>query len=128
MAGIEAMGLQMHVADPTNRLWTLNTPRVPEGVDDGKVRKYLLEERGMEIAGGFGPLAGKAFRIGLMGYGSQPENMALLLEALEAALKQGNDGFKTGPANEHGSKPEAHWRVLHYGSNRRASSKGTGGI
>ncbi len=75
VAGIEAMGLQMHVADPANRLWTLNTPRVPEGIDDAKVRKYLLEERGMEIAGGFGPLAGKVFRIGLMGYGSQPENV-----------------------------------------------------
>jgi alanine-glyoxylate transaminase / serine-glyoxylate transaminase / serine-pyruvate transaminase len=93
VAGIEAMGLQMHVADPANRLWTLNTPRVPEGIDDAKVRKYLLEERGMEIAGGFGPLAGKVFRIGLMGYGSQPENVTMVLEALGEALKQ--QGFGT---------------------------------
>jgi alanine-glyoxylate transaminase/serine-glyoxylate transaminase/serine-pyruvate transaminase len=87
VAGIEAMGLTMHVADPANRLWTLNTPRIPEGIDDGKVRQYLLEHRGIEIAGGFGPLAGKVFRIGLMGYGSTAENVLFLLEALEAALK-----------------------------------------
>src|ERR1043165_4475138 len=75
-------------AAPRDRLWTLNTPRVPAGIDDGKVRQYLLEERGMEIAGGFGPLAGKVFRIGLMGYGSTAENVLLVLEALEGALKQ----------------------------------------
>jgi alanine-glyoxylate transaminase/serine-glyoxylate transaminase/serine-pyruvate transaminase len=82
------MGLRMHVANAADRLWTLNTPRVPDGIDDAKVRKYLLEERGMEIAGGFGPLAGKVFRIGLMGYGSQAENVSLVLEALGEALKQ----------------------------------------
>jgi alanine-glyoxylate transaminase/serine-glyoxylate transaminase/serine-pyruvate transaminase len=87
VAGIEAMGLSMLVGDPANRLWTLNTPRVPEGVDDAKVRQYLLEQRGIEIAGGFGPLAGKVFRIGTMGYGSTAENVALILEAFESALK-----------------------------------------
>jgi alanine-glyoxylate transaminase/serine-glyoxylate transaminase/serine-pyruvate transaminase len=87
VAGVEAMGLSMQVADPANRLWTLNTPRVPEGVDDAKVRNYLLEQRNIEIAGGFGPLAGKVFRIGLMGYGSTSENVLFILEALEAALK-----------------------------------------
>jgi alanine-glyoxylate transaminase/serine-glyoxylate transaminase/serine-pyruvate transaminase len=91
VAGIEALGLEMHVAEG-HRLWTLNTPRVPEGVDDAKVRQYLLDERGIEIAGGFGPLAGKIFRIGLMGYGSTAENVLLVLEALEAALKA--QGFK----------------------------------
>jgi len=92
VAGIEAMGLEMHVANSADRLWTLNTPRVPQGVDDGKVRQYLLEERGIEIAGGFGPLAGKVFRIGLMGYGSTAENVLLVLEALEDALQQ--QGYK----------------------------------
>ena len=87
VAGIEAMGLTMHVKDPANRLWTLNTPRVPDGVDDAKVRQYLLEQRGIEIAGGFGPLAGKVFRIGLMGYGSTAENCQLILEAFGEALK-----------------------------------------
>ena len=87
VAGVEAMGLQMHVQDPAQRLWTLNTPRVPQGVDDAKVRQYLLQERGIEIAGGFGPLAGKVFRIGTMGYGSSAENVLLILEALEAAMR-----------------------------------------
>ncbi|HLH15959.1 MAG TPA: alanine--glyoxylate aminotransferase family protein [Bryobacteraceae bacterium] len=88
VAGIEAMGLSMYVADPARRLWTLNTPRVPEGVDDAKVREWLLEDRGIEISGGFGPLAGKVFRIGLMGHGSTGENVFLILEALAAALRQ----------------------------------------
>jgi len=87
VAGIEAMGLGMHVQNPAGRLWTLNTPRVPEGVDDAKVRAWLLEKRGIEIAGGFGPLAGKVFRIGLMGHGSTEDNVALILEALADALK-----------------------------------------
>ncbi len=88
VAGIEAMGLEMHVKNPADRLWTLNTPRVPVGVDDARVRAWLLEQYGMEIAGGFGPLAGKVFRIGTMGYGSTPENVMLILESLQAALKQ----------------------------------------
>jgi alanine-glyoxylate transaminase / serine-glyoxylate transaminase / serine-pyruvate transaminase len=92
VAGIEAMGLGMHVANPADRLWTLNTPRVPQGVDDAKVRQYLLDERGIEIAGGFGPLAGKVFRIGLMGYGSTAENVLFILEALEAGLRHA--GYK----------------------------------
>src|SRR4029079_5469653 len=87
VAGIEAMGLRMHVAGPANRPRTLNPPRVPDGVDDAKVRQWLLAERGMEIAGGFGPLAGKVFRIGLMGYGSTAENVLFILEALEEALR-----------------------------------------
>jgi alanine-glyoxylate transaminase/serine-glyoxylate transaminase/serine-pyruvate transaminase len=84
--GIEAMGLEMHVA-PGHRLWTLNTPKVPAAVDDAKVRTWLLENRNMEIAGGFGPLAGKVFRIGTMGYGSTTENVQLILESLAEALK-----------------------------------------
>ena len=86
--GIEAMGLSMHVANPADRLWTLNTPRVPDGVDDAKVRGWLLEKRGIEIAGGFGPLAGKVFRIGLMGYGSTSDNVSFILEALGEAIRQ----------------------------------------
>ncbi len=92
VAGIEAMGLEMHVRQPSDRLWTLNTPRVPAGVDDAQVRQFLLSRRNMEIAGGFGPLAGKVFRIGLMGYGSTAENVLLVLGALEEAL--GQQGYK----------------------------------
>jgi alanine-glyoxylate transaminase / serine-glyoxylate transaminase / serine-pyruvate transaminase len=87
VAGFEAMGLRMLVENPADRLWTLHTPRLPEGVDDARIRQYLLEQRSIEIAGGFGPLAGKIFRIGMMGYGSTAENVLLLLESLEAGLK-----------------------------------------
>ncbi len=85
VAGLEAMGLRMHVAEG-NRLWALNTPRVPEGIEDVKVRKRLLDQQGIEILGGFGPLAGKVFRIGVMGASSTQANVLLLLEALGNAL------------------------------------------
>jgi len=94
--GIEAMGLSMHVPNPADRLWTLNTPRVPVGIDDAKVRQYLLEKRNIEIAGGFGPLAGKVFRIGVMGYGSSAGNVDFILEALADALKQ--QGYRAASA------------------------------
>jgi alanine-glyoxylate transaminase/serine-glyoxylate transaminase/serine-pyruvate transaminase len=98
VAGIQAMGLAMHVPEG-HRLWTLITPRVPEGVDDAKVRQYLLERHGLEIAGGFGPLAGKIFRIGLMGYGSTADHVLMLLEALEEALaEQGYQAAASGKA------------------------------
>jgi alanine-glyoxylate transaminase/serine-glyoxylate transaminase/serine-pyruvate transaminase len=87
VAGIEAMGLSMLVPEG-HRLWTLNTPRVPDGVDDAKVRGYLLEKYNMEIAGGFGPLAGKVFRIGTMGYSSTAENVETILSALKDALSR----------------------------------------
>lgn len=87
VAGVEAMGLSMQVAEG-HRLWTLNTPRVPAGVDDAKVRAWLLQERDIEIAGGLGPLAGKVFRIGLMGAGSEAANVLMVLDALAAALRQ----------------------------------------
>ena len=86
VAGLETMGIRMHVA-PGHRLWTLNTPRVPEGVDDAQVRRRLLHEYGIEIAGGFGPLAGKVFRIGLMGYSSTQENVDKILDALKRTMK-----------------------------------------
>jgi alanine-glyoxylate transaminase/serine-glyoxylate transaminase/serine-pyruvate transaminase len=93
VAGIEAMGLKMHVPEG-NRLWTLNTPRVPDGIDDAKVRARLLAERGIEISGGFGPLAGKVFRIGLMGHSSSAENVLIILDALEKALRA--EGYRGG--------------------------------
>jgi alanine-glyoxylate transaminase/serine-glyoxylate transaminase/serine-pyruvate transaminase len=85
VAGIEAMGLKMSVA-PGNRLWSLNAIRVPEGVDDGRVRRHLLEESNIEIGGGLGPLKGRIWRIGLMGSGSTRENVLLVLEAMKRAL------------------------------------------
>jgi alanine-glyoxylate transaminase/serine-glyoxylate transaminase/serine-pyruvate transaminase len=85
VAALESLGLRMHVA-AGHRLWTLNTPRVPDGVDDARVRKRLMDDYGIEILGGFGPLAGKVFRIGLMGSSSTEENVDLLVKALEKVL------------------------------------------
>ena len=83
--GIEAMGLRMHVPEEY-RIATLNTVCVPKGVDEVKVRKRLLDEAGIEIAGGFGPLAGKVFRIGVMGPLATEENVQLFLKAFGKAL------------------------------------------
>lgn len=83
--GLRGLGMEMLVAEG-ERLWTLNTPRVPEGVNDLEVRKHLMAAHGIEIAGGLGPLAGQVFRIGTMGYGSTEENVRLLLAALKEAL------------------------------------------
>ena len=88
---IEAMGLEMHVPHG-QRVWNLNTVRVPAGVDDAKVRKHLLEAFGIEIQGGFGPLAGKIFRIGIMGPLATDANVTLLLKAFATALTA--EGYK----------------------------------
>jgi alanine-glyoxylate transaminase/serine-glyoxylate transaminase/serine-pyruvate transaminase len=68
------------------RLWTLNAVRVPDGVDDAAARKHLLEEYNIEIGAGLGPLAGKVWRVGLMGTSSSPHLIVLLRGALESAL------------------------------------------
>jgi alanine-glyoxylate transaminase/serine-glyoxylate transaminase/serine-pyruvate transaminase len=68
------------------RLFTLNAVRVPDGVDEAAVRKHLLEEFNIEIGAGLGPLAGKIWRIGLMGASSSPQLIVLLVGALDAAL------------------------------------------
>src|SRR5579863_991742 len=83
--GIEGMGLKMHVPE-ANRIPTLNTVCVPAGVDEGKVRKRLLDGPGIEIAGGFGPLAGKVFRIGVMGPLATEENVQFFLKEFRNAL------------------------------------------
>ena len=83
--GLEEMDLALHV--PLKyRLPTLTTVRVPEGVNDAALRSRLLKEYNIEIAGGFGELAGKIWRIGLMGHSSRPENVTLLLGALKTIL------------------------------------------
>jgi len=85
IVALQKLGLEMLVP-AGHRLWTLNTPRVPAGVNDANVRKLLLDEFGIEILGGFGPLAGKVFRIGLMGESSTEENVKVLAGALAQAL------------------------------------------
>jgi alanine-glyoxylate transaminase/serine-glyoxylate transaminase/serine-pyruvate transaminase len=82
---VEAMGLRMHVASG-HRLPNLNTVRVPEGVDDALVRRTLLEEHDIEVGAGFGPLAGKIFRIGLMGPLASGEGLDLFFGAFEKCM------------------------------------------
>jgi alanine-glyoxylate transaminase/serine-glyoxylate transaminase/serine-pyruvate transaminase len=83
--GIEAIGLRMHVPEQ-HQIATLNTVCVPDGVDEAKVRKRLLDGPGIEIAGGFGPLAGKVFRIGVMGPLATEDNVRFFLKEFEKAL------------------------------------------
>jgi alanine-glyoxylate transaminase/serine-glyoxylate transaminase/serine-pyruvate transaminase len=96
VAGVEAMGLRMAVAEG-QRLWSLNAISVPEGVDDARVRARLLEEN-IEIGGGLGPMKGRIWRVGLMGSGSTRENVGIVLAALHRALKA--EGFECDPGIE----------------------------
>lgn len=86
-AGIEAMGLSFQVKE-TDRLPQLNAINVPEGVNDAEVRKRLLEEYNLEIGAGLGNLAGRIWRIGLMGYASNMKNVWYCLGALEKVLRE----------------------------------------
>jgi alanine-glyoxylate transaminase/serine-glyoxylate transaminase/serine-pyruvate transaminase len=83
---METLGLTLHVARE-HRLPSLTTVRVPPEVDDMAVRRRLLQEFNIEIAGGLGALKGKIWRIGLMGHSSRTENVKLLLAALEEILR-----------------------------------------
>ncbi len=84
-AGLSDLGLELF-GDPANRLSMLTCVMIPDGVDDATVRGRLLRDYGIEIAGGFGPLAGKAWRIGLMGFGSSERNVHYLIAALREIL------------------------------------------
>ena len=86
VSGIERMGLKMLVA-PEHRILNLNTPCVPDGIDDAKVRSQLLQRDGIEISGGFGPLAGKIFRIGIMGPLATEEAVSHFLSCFTDALR-----------------------------------------
>ena len=96
-AGLEAMGLEMVVPEPA-RLPELNAVRVPDGVDEAAVRRRLLEEYHLEIGAGLGDLAGKVWRIGLMGYGCNRKNVLLCLTALDAVLTDLRAPIRTGTA------------------------------
>lgn len=84
--GLQALGLEF-VVPSGERLPQLNTVFIPQGVDDVKVRSYLLNHYNLEIGAGLGKFAGKAWRIGLMGYSAKAENVALCLSALKDALE-----------------------------------------
>ena len=92
-AGLERLGLELH-APQHLRLPTLTTVRIPAGVDGKAFSLHLLNRHGIEVGGGLGALAGKVWRIGLMGYNSQPENVDRLLNLFESELP----AFRPGAA------------------------------
>ena len=98
-AGIEAMGLSF-IVDEANRLPQLNSVTIPDGVDEAAVRSKLLNEFNLEIGAGLGALAGKVWRIGLMGHSSRAENIFLCLSSLEAVLSEMGADINTGVALE----------------------------
>jgi len=86
-ARLEAMGLELLVA-PEHRLAPLTSVRVPAGVDEARVRRFLLERHAIEIGGGLGPLKGAIWRIGLMGSGATEANAERVSTALSEALAE----------------------------------------
>jgi alanine-glyoxylate transaminase/serine-glyoxylate transaminase/serine-pyruvate transaminase len=86
-AGLEALGLECLVP-AGERLFPLTAVRVPDGVDDARVRAFLLEHYSLEIGGGLGPLKGKLWRIGLMGMAAKRASVELVFCALRAALAE----------------------------------------
>ncbi|MFC2012868.1 pyridoxal-phosphate-dependent aminotransferase family protein [Chloroflexota bacterium] len=93
-AGLEAMGMTLH-AQEGHRLSPLTSVRIPEGIEDMKIRQRLLNEFNIEIGGGLGKLKGNIWRIGLMGYSSSEQNVLLVLYALEKLLA--DEGYKAAP-------------------------------
>ncbi|EIJ33052.1 pyridoxal-phosphate-dependent aminotransferase family protein [Thiothrix nivea] len=96
-AGVEAMGLQF-VVDEAYRLPQLNSVTIPEGVDEAAVRAELLNRYSLEIGAGLGALAGKIWRIGLMGSTSNQKNVLNCLGALDAVLSDMRAPIKSGVA------------------------------
>jgi alanine-glyoxylate transaminase/serine-glyoxylate transaminase/serine-pyruvate transaminase len=96
-AGLEAMGLSFLVEEPY-RLPQMNSVWVPRGIDEARIRKTLLREFNLEIGAGLGPLAGKIWRIGLMGHTSTIDNIMLCLRALDEILMRMGAEFNHGKA------------------------------
>ena len=95
IAGVEAMNLELLVKNPKERLVTVTPVMIPAGIDDVKFRNQLLDEFNIEIAGGIGPLKGKIWRLGLMGYCAQKANVLLLLSAMEKVMT--DQGARVAP-------------------------------
>ena len=94
-AGLAAIGIAYTAAEG-HQLPMLNAVKIPNGVDDAKVRNELLNRFGIEIGGGLGQFKGKVWRIGLMGYGSRRNNVLLLLSGLEQLLAEQGHAFDHG--------------------------------
>ena len=84
---LAAIGLDL-LPPPGERSWSLNAVKVPDGIDEARVRRQLLDDHGIEIGAGLGPLAGRIWRVGLMGSGSTRENIDRLIAALQSTTRQ----------------------------------------
>lgn len=113
-AGLEAMGLEFLVKEGA-RLPQMNAVRIPESIQpkEADIRKRLLTEFNLEIGAGLGPLAGKIWRIGIMGYSCRPENVMLCLSALGSALEDVGYPVHVGDAEAaaHGAYAQLHSRA-----------------
>jgi alanine-glyoxylate transaminase/serine-glyoxylate transaminase/serine-pyruvate transaminase len=96
-AGLEAMGLKFLVKEQ-HQIPQMNAVICPEGVNEAEVRKTLLNEFGLEIGAGLGPLAGKIWRFGLLGYSCRPDNVMLCLSALGSVLEDMGYAVHVGDA------------------------------
>jgi alanine-glyoxylate transaminase/serine-glyoxylate transaminase/serine-pyruvate transaminase len=96
-AGVEAMGLSF-IVDEACRLPQLNTIAVPEGVDEAAVRRTLLDRYDLEVGAGLGDLAGKVWRVGLMGASATVEHVTVFLAAMEDILSEQGAAITTGAA------------------------------
>lgn len=84
-AGLRKLNLELFVENPENRLPTVTSIKVPNGVDWREVIAYAMKNYKLEMSGGLGPTVGKIFRVGIMGYNARPENVDLVLKVLEEA-------------------------------------------
>lgn len=111
-AGLEAMGLKFLVKEQY-QIPQMNAVYCPEGVDEAEVRKTLLNEFGLEIGAGLGPLGGKVWRIGLMGYSCRPDNVMLCLSALGSVLQDAGYPVHVGNAEAaaHGAYASMHTKA-----------------
>jgi (S)-ureidoglycine-glyoxylate aminotransferase len=125
-AGLAALGLTLFGAEPPERRLPFITPVVvPEGVDELRVRGRLIEDFGLEIGAAFGPLQGRIWRIGTMGYSARRENVLLCLAALESVLRR--EGWKPD-AGAGVEAAAAHYAAAGAGRLDVRDSLGAGGI
>jgi alanine-glyoxylate transaminase/serine-glyoxylate transaminase/serine-pyruvate transaminase len=118
IAGLEALGLELFVPNAEDRLPTVTSVHVPASLDDLRVRRQLLNEFGIEIAGGIGPLKHKIWRVGLMGYVSQAKHVLLFLAALEKVLLE--CGFRVSPGAGVGAAVHSYSQAEEAAATRRA--------
>jgi alanine-glyoxylate transaminase/serine-glyoxylate transaminase/serine-pyruvate transaminase len=121
-AGLEAMGLKFLVK-PEYQLPQMNAVYCAPGVDEAEVRKRLLEDFSLEIGAGLGPLKGKIWRIGLMGYSCRPDNVMLSLAALGSVLSDMGVAVHVGDAEAaaHGAYASMHAKAAQQKQKRRAA-------